>query len=142
MPQSQFLSDATLNWFRGTNFPAPPASFVYLSLHSADPGPAGANGEITQVVAVSRPAVAVGAFGAPGPRPAGGRQISNTSAVLFTNSAVGTGLATHFGLWTAATAGDFLAYGLVNPPTTILNGDVVEFPIGQLVVGVPTTIVS
>jgi hypothetical protein len=140
MPQSQLLSDATLNWFRGTAFPAPPSSAVFLSLHSSDPGPNGTSGDITQLIAVSRAVVDLAVFGAPGNRPAGGRQISNTSRVLFTNSAVGTGLATHFGIWRAATAGDFLAYGLLAPPATILVGDVIDFPVGQLIIGVPNTV--
>jgi hypothetical protein len=142
VPQSQYLSDATLNWFRGTAFPAAPTLAVYISLHSSDPGPNGTNGDITAIIAGARSAAQLDAFGVPAARPAGGRQISNTSRILFTDNAVGTGLATHFGIWRSVSGGNFLAYGLLTPPTTILIGDTVEFPIGQLVIGVPSTIVS
>lgn len=142
MPQSQYLSDATLNWFRGTPFVTPPVECFYLSLHSSDPGPAGTNGDITQALAGGRASAQLNRFGAPGPRPGGGRQISNTVKILFTDSAVGTGLVTHVGFWRSITGGNFLAYGLLNPPTTILVGDVIEFPVGQLTIGIPTTIVA
>jgi hypothetical protein len=60
--------------------------------------------------------------------------ISNTSSLLLSASATATATLTHFGVWTAASAGNFLVYGIITPAVTILNGDVVRFNAGQLVI--------
>jgi hypothetical protein len=62
------------------------------------------------------------------------RQMSNTTLVSLTESAAGPASVTYFGLWSAQTGGNFLVYGLVNPPANFLAGDIVRFPAGGLVI--------
>lgn len=64
--------------------------------------------------------------------------MANTAAVTLSNSAINASpvTVTYFGLWTAATGGNFLNYGLLSPAVTIVNADVVRFGVGQLVLRV------
>jgi hypothetical protein len=134
MPFSQYLADQTLNWFRGTTYTAAPGTNVYLSLHSQDPGVIGLNGDVTTTLAAGRAVIPVANFGAPSSVTAGGRQIANNASVTFTNSAAAPATITFFGLWDAASGGNFLAYGLLGQPVNVLTGDILEFPVGQLTI--------
>lgn len=135
MPSSTYLADSNLNWFRGNSFVAPPTT-VYVSLHTADPGPTGITADVTTAVAGGRAALSVAALSAPtnATPPATGRQISNTSTVALSASAAGSALITHFGIWSAASGGNFLTYGTLVNPLSVFTGDVLEFPVGQLVI--------
>jgi len=137
MPQSQYLADSTLNWFRGTNFVVPPAPSLFLSLHSADPGPVGVNSDVTNIVGEGRALINQDELSVPGAAPGGGRQVSNVVKVVFSSSALAAAPVTFFGLWDADTEGNFLAYGRLAVPVNVLAGDIVEFPVGQLIVRVP-----
>ena len=71
-----------------------------------------------------------------------GRGISNSAAVLYTNSATvpgGTFVVTHFGVFDALTSGNLMAYGALASPLTVGAGSVVNFPIGQLSIIDPGT---
>lgn len=140
MPASQYLADSLLNWFRNTSFVSAPGSNIYISLHSADPGAVGVNNDVTLTVAASRAALPTANLTAPAASPSGGRQVSNTSNVLVTSSALAPAQLTYFGIWNAASAGDFLAYGRLDQPVNVLQGDVIDFPPGLLVIPVPTTV--
>lgn len=134
MPFSQYLADSALNWFRGNAFAAAPATNLYISVHTADPGPSGANNDVTATLAGVRGTLPVSALSAPANNSNGGRQISNTSPVSLSSSSSGAATLTYFGLWTAATGGNFLTYGLLATPVSVFVGDVLEFPVGQLVI--------
>ncbi|MGA1730528.1 MAG: phage tail fiber protein [Steroidobacteraceae bacterium] len=137
MPFSTYLADSVLNWFKGSSAPAAPST-VYISLHTADPGPVGATADVTTTLMGGRVSISTGAFSAPtnSPPPATGRQISNTGLVTLAASAGGAAVITHFGVWSAATAGNFLTYGTLANPLSVFNGDTLEFPVGQLVIRV------
>jgi hypothetical protein len=135
MPISQYLADANLNWLRGDAFPAPPSVNIFVSLHSSDPGYNGVNGDVTTALLGGRVAVPLTSFVAPSDVPGGkGRQTSNSTLVSLSEAALDSATVTHFGLWSAVSAGNFLTYGLLSPAANFLVGDIIRFPIGQLVI--------
>lgn len=92
---------------------------AYIQLHVGDPGAAGTT---SVAIEATRKPVSFGV--------ASGGAISNDVAVEWTNIA-GSQDATHFSLWSASTAGTFLASGLVtaNPYTA---GDTYTIAVGDL----------
>lgn len=135
MPASAYLADANLNWMRGNAFPAAPGPNLFVSLHSNNPGYNGVNNDVTTALLGARVAIAISDFTAPADSPGGaGREMSNSTLLTLTNSAIGPAVVTYFGLWTAVSAGNFLTYGLVTPATEFLVGDVIRFPAGRLVI--------
>jgi hypothetical protein len=135
MPFSQYLAQQTLNWFRSSQLDLPPTN-LFISLHSADPGRNGTTSDITVAVAGGRGTLPTANLSAPvlSALPGGGFQISNTAPVLMTSNAPGSGTLTFFGVWTAITGGNFLAYGTLTTPITAQVGDVLQFATGQLVI--------
>lgn len=131
MPISTYLRDARLNHYRGTAFPAVPTNY-YISLHSADPGLTGAS-ELTGSgyarVAVSP---ATGSWAAPATNGAV-REISNAALIVFPTASANWTAATHFGIWDAATVGNFIRGNILGASKTVLSGDHAEFAIGALV---------
>lgn len=145
MPFSNYLATRTLNWMRGVangatspsaGMPAAPAT-LYISLHSADPGMNGTTADVTLNVAAARGSIVAANWSAPAAlnpfTPATGFQISNTAEAVITASAVGSATVSHFGVWDASTAGNFLQYGQLTNPLVVAVGDSVKFSIGQLV---------
>ncbi|WAJ26834.1 phage tail fiber protein [Antarcticirhabdus aurantiaca] len=100
---SDFLKAAILNWMRGTAMPSPPAS-IYVGLFNGNPTDAGSAGTevTTQIRAAGR---VLGAFSAPTDG-----VIRNTAAVDFGKAANASPLS-HFGIFDAASAGNFLMPG-------------------------------
>lgn len=136
MPISQHLADANLNWIRGIAFPPALSADVFISLHGSNPGFNGVNADVTTtLIPGGRVACPIANLTAPVDTPgAVGRQVSNDVLISLTESAAAPASVTYFGLWSAQTAGNFLAYGLVNPPANFLAGDIVRFPVGGLVI--------
>lgn len=136
MPISKYLADANLSWIRGTAFPTALSSNIFISLHGADPGYNGVISDVTTtLIPAGRAACSIANFTTPvdGPN-AKSRQISNSVLVSLTESAAAPAAVTYFGLWSAQSGGNFLAYGLVTPPANFLAGDIVRFPVGGLVI--------
>lgn len=135
MPFSQYFAQQTLNWFRNQAVDTPP-SVLYVSLHTADPAPSGTVSDVTTAIAGGRGALAAANLSTPvaSSLPGGGFQSSNTVAVQMTASALAPAVLTHFGLWNSVASGSFLAYGALTVPVTVSTGDVLQFPIGQLIV--------
>lgn len=145
MPFSNYLATRTLNWMRGVangatspaaGMPAAPAT-LYISLHSADPGMNGTSADVTANISAARGSIAAANWSAPSTptpwTPATGFQISNTAEAAITASAIGSATVSYFGLWDAATSGNFLQYGQLANPLVVAVGDSVKFSIGQLV---------
>jgi hypothetical protein len=143
MPFSNYLATRSLNWIRGVangattpaaGMPAAPST-LYISLHSADPGVNGTNADVTSIVSAARGSIVAANWSSPtaSSAPASGFQISNTAEVQVTASAIGSATVSYFGIWDAATSGNFLEYGVLSNPLTIATGDIVKFAIGQLV---------
>lgn len=106
---------------KATAFTGP--ATIYMSLHTGDPALNGAN-EISGN-AYARTAVAFGAES--------GGAVSNTPALVFpapTPSNWGT--ATHFGLWDASSAGNFLGGAALTNPVATSVGVPIDFPIGAV----------
>lgn len=139
MAFSQYLADEILDWIKGGAFPAA-LSNVYISIHTASPGTNGTGNDVTATVtgSANRTQIASSAFTAPANATGGGREITNTGVVSITGSAVNGSVQTisHFGVWDAQTAGNFLASGILTTPVGIQNGDTVQFNVGALAIRV------
>ncbi len=120
---STYLANAVLNWIRSTAFPSDPAA-VYVGLHSADPGDTGATGEVTTTINAGGRIAAT--FAAPS-----SKVIASDADVDFGNADGGATI-THFSLWDAAAAGNCLGTGPLAASRTIVTGDPVKFPAGDL----------
>jgi hypothetical protein len=139
MAFSQYLADKVLGWVKGTTFPTA-LSNVYVSIHSGDPGSTGTSNDVTSTVtgSANRQVVSSAAFTAAGAASGGGREITNTGVIQLTASAanVATQTVTHFGIWDAATSGNFLGSGSLTSSIDVQNGDTVQFNIGALAIRV------
>jgi len=99
----------------------------FVSLHTAAPGDTGAN------------EVAGGAYARQGPvsfANAGTNPTvaSNTAILQYPVATTNWGTITHFGIWSAATAGTFLAWAAVTTPKSIDIDDIARWEIGKLTV--------
>jgi len=113
--------------FKGDAFAA--SSAIYVSLHTGDPGEDGSN-EHTEANGYAR-ITALAKFGTV----ASAGSIANDAAIEF---AACTGSdwteVTHFGIWDALTAGNFLAGGALSASKTVQVGDTASFAIGALTI--------
>ena len=117
------LSSTVANGFlnalcRATNYTAPTA--FYIKLHVGDPGSAGASNAATET---TRKAVTFGSA-------ASGGAISNTVAVTWTTVA-GTEDFTHYSIWDASTAGNFLGSGTITA-NAVVAGDDFTIAVGDI----------
>lgn len=135
MAFSQYLADKILIWIKGTTFPTA-LSTVYISLHSGDPGTAGANNNVQLTItgSANRTSVATSTFSAVGAAPGGGFQVTNNSSVQITTNAAGGATVTYFGVWDAVTGGNFLASGQLTTSVDVVAGDTVQFNAGALAI--------
>jgi hypothetical protein len=105
----------------------PLTTTAYVSLHTADPGDTGANeisgggyarqGPITFANAGSNPTVA-----------------SNSAILTFAAASASWGTITHFGVWSAATAGVFRGSGALTTPKPVNSGDTARFAANALTI--------
>lgn len=138
MAFSQYLATQVLNWVKGSSFPTALAN-VYVSVHTGDPGTAGTSNDATAAITgTTRKAVSSSAFTSVGAAGGGGFQITNTGVVQITASAVNvaTQTLTHFGIWDAASSGNFLASGSLSASVDVATGDTVQFNIGAMAIKV------
>lgn len=136
MAFSSYLSTALLNWLKGTTFPAA-GTTLYVTIHTADPGLDGLTADVTATVRGTAGRVAVTAANFTTPSAGGGGiQMSNTTVIQITANAanVATQRISHFGLWTANTAGNFLGSGQLTTAVDVVTNDTVQFNIGALIV--------
>lgn len=135
MAASTYLGDAILDWLKGSAAPAAPSS-LYVSIHSSDPGGAGSNGDVTTAVLGGRVELQQADLGAPTASPLGGRQISSTTTLTLTSSALSSATLTHYGIWSAQASGDFLVSGQLVAPVEVVSGDILRIAAGQLIIPV------
>jgi hypothetical protein len=126
MPLSTYFATECLNWIKGTDTDTAPTD-VYVSLHDGSPGDAGSGGtDVTDTInSGGRVAVTFGAIA--------GKAMSNDAIVDF-GTADGDADVTHFGVWDAATSGNFIGYGALVTPRSIETNDPVKFQIGALII--------
>lgn len=99
----------------------------YVQLHTADPGAAG-----TTAISTAAPARKQVTFGT-ATTAAGIRQRLSTAIVRWDAADVtGTESATHCSIWSAATGGDFLQSGLLDPALALTSGQPSELPVGSV----------
>jgi len=107
--------------FNQTNTTAPTA--IWLSLHTADPGTTGASeasdGTYARVNVTASFSTASGAA------------CTNDVAIEFAALTTG-GTYTHYGLWSAVTAGTFYHGGDISPDKAVGAGEIPRFAIGDL----------
>lgn len=105
---------------------------VYLSLHTADPGEAGAqNTSEATYTGYARVAVVRSAGG----WTVVGNTASNTAVIDFPICTGGTNSITHFGIGTALSGAGFLAFsGALTSPLSVSNNITPSFDVGDLTV--------
>lgn len=113
---------------RQTNMTAPTA--IWMSLHTADPGTSGANETADATYARQN---VTAAFGAP---TAGVG--SNTAVIEFPAFTTG-GTYTHYGLWSAVTAGTFYEGHDINPDKAVGAGEIPRFAVGAITYTISAT---
>ena len=111
-------NDVISKVLRNTNFT--PASTIYVSIHTANPGETGANEN--SAYTGDRKSVAFDA-------PSNGTT-QNTGAVTFASMPAIT--VTHIGLWDAATGGNFIWGGALDSSKVVASGDSFIIAIGDL----------
>lgn len=126
---SAYTQNAILNWLKGTAMPAAPAA-VYVGLFNGDPTDAGSGGaEVTTTVRTAgRVAAAFGSI-------TGNTSMANSADVDF-GAAAGAATVSHFGLFSAASAGQLLASGALASSQSIVATNLVKFATGALTVTV------
>jgi len=101
---------------------------VYVSLHTADPGDAGAANELTD----SGYARKISTYDAP---TSGAGTTQNSGDITFNAIAdAGPFTVTHVGMWDAATAGNLLLTAALTASKAFSLNDVPRFPAGSLTV--------
>ncbi|QIG66103.1 head protein [Ochrobactrum phage vB_OspP_OH] len=99
---------------------------VYLSLHTSDPGDTGAGEMVGN--GYTRKAVT---FTQSGSNPT---TAANDALIQFNTATAPWGTLNYFGIWSAATGGDFLGGAAVDNPKPVETDDVVRWLAGSLVV--------
>jgi hypothetical protein len=99
---------------------APLTTTAYVSLHTADPGDAGASEVSGNAYARMGPVVFANAGNNP--------TVASNSAIVTFPAATGLwGTVSYFGVWDAATAGNFRGSGALLTPKAVDNGDTARF---------------
>lgn len=129
MSASNYLENAILDHVLGGGDYTRPAT-VYLSLHTADPGETGANE--TSGTNYARKSVTNNNTNFPAA--ASGVKTLNVTQTFATPGSGGWGTVTHFGIWDASSAGNFLFGGALTVSKAINSGDTVQFSGGNLTV--------
>ena len=113
--------------FRGTAFTAP--ATLYFALFTAAPSDAGGGTEVTGG-SYARVAVAPNSTNFANTQATGtgastgtGGQTSNLTAITFPAPTANWGVATHFAIFDASSAGNMIAWDALITPKTINNGD-------------------
>lgn len=113
--------------FKTTPYSVP--TNIYMALYSVAPTAAGGGTELSGF-AYARKDMNVWDAGAAG-------ATENTNAITFAAASGGNwSQAVAFGIFDAVTGGNFLAWGDLTTPKTVLDGDTAEFAIGELDVSI------
>jgi hypothetical protein len=105
----------------------PSSGSIYVSLHSADPGATGAS----ELSGNAYARVAVADWDA-----ASSKATANGAVINFPTATDPWSEATHFGIWDAATAGNFWLGGELTAGVTIAAGEAARYDAGDLDVAI------
>ena len=137
MTTSTYAANAILDLFlRGVAVTPPTA--VFISLHTGDPGASGAN-EVSTAnwPSYARQDAAQGAAIATGFTAASAKATSNTKQLLYpANDGAAQVVVTHFGIWDAATGGNFIHGDALDAVKTYFPSDEGVIHVGALDVAV------
>ena len=134
MSASNYLENEILDHILGAAAWSAPST-LYVSLHTADPGESGAQ-DANEVSGGSYARVAVTNNLTNFPAASGGAK-SNGAAITFPTATGAWGTVTHWAIGDAASgAGNILFSGALSVSKSIVSGDPVSFPIGDLQVSV------
>jgi len=98
----------------------------FVSLHTSNPGNTGA-GEVVGGGYARQAATFTNAGSNP-------TVSSNSALIQYPTATAPWGTITHFGIWSAASGGTFLAYNAVTVPKTIDTDDIARWEVGKLTV--------
>ena len=139
MAFSEYLATKVLSFYKNSTFPTALAN-VYVSLHNGDPGTAGTSNDVTNSIkgSATRVGIAAANFSAVGAASGGGFEITNSNVCQITTSAQNSSGITvsFFGVWDAATSGNFLASGTLTTNVDVQLGDTVQFNSGAMAIKV------
>ena len=112
------------------NFPAT----LYVALSTTTPTNTG--GSVTEPSgnAYARVAVTNNATNFPA---ASSRSKSNGTDIVFPTATGSWGTVTHFAIYDASTSGNFVAWGALTVPVSVVSGATVTFATGSLVINAP-----
>jgi hypothetical protein len=132
------MSDAQANilldlYFSKASNSTVPAT-LYVALSTTLPTNTGTNVTEPSGNAYARVAVTNNATNFPA---ASARAKSNGTDIVFPMATGSWGTATHFCLYDASTAGNFVAWGALTVPVAVINGATVTFVAGSLVINAP-----
>lgn len=125
MSKTWYLSSKLLDHMVGKTSYTMPS--VWVALYTATPAVDGGGIEVTGGSYV-RKSTAGSDWAA-----AANGVISNAAVITFVTASASWGLVTHWGLFDASTAGNLLRWAALTTEKTVGGGDVVSFPIGNLV---------
>jgi hypothetical protein len=124
MSASNYQENLVLDFSLGSGTPAT----VYLSLHTADPGETGAN----ETTGTNYARKSVTNNSTNWPAASSGVKLLHVAQSFATPGAGGWGTVTYFGIWDAASAGNFMFGGQLTISKTINQDDAVSFAIDAL----------
>jgi hypothetical protein len=106
---------------------SPLTTTAYVSLHTGDPGNTG----LTEVSGGAYARQGPVTFGNSGNNPT---VASNSAIITFPVATGAWGTIAYFGVWDAATAGNFRGSGAVTTPKAVNSGDTARFAAGALTI--------
>jgi hypothetical protein len=122
---SNYSEKLILDWLMTNGSATRPTSW-YVALYTAAPSDSGGGTEVSSG-GYTRQSITFGAAATPG------GTTSNTDVVNFTASGASFGIVTHLGIFDAASGGNLLWHGQLSVAIEVLDGDALEFGIGNLI---------
>lgn len=132
MPGSatNYTENALLDGFLGDDHTSAFGATVYLALFTATPGDTGGG---TEVSTGSYARVSMTNNDTNWPNASSGQK-PNGTVITFPTASADWGTVTHWGVYSASTAGTLYWYGTIGTSRDVVNGDGVFFPVGGLIV--------
>ena len=126
MPISTFAGNLVMDWLLDDTAATRPTAW-YLSLHTGDPGLTGANELVVGTDAdYVRKAITFAAA-------ASLAKATDAGVTWTAASGATTYIVTHIGIWDALTTGNFLAYGALAVPETVIASGSLNLAAGRVI---------
>ena len=126
MPISTFAGNLVMDWLLDNTAATRPTAW-FLSLHTASPGLTGTNEVVVGTDAsYVRKAITFAAA-------ASLAKATDAGVTWTADVAATTYIVTHIGIWDALTAGNFLAYGALAVPETVIASGSLNLAAGRVI---------